>query len=49
MLHLSAAQQPILLTWTDLIPAWISSYICYNTWDEITYPFPNLNSAAIED
>ena len=24
-----------------LIPAWISNYIHYNVWDEITYPSPN--------
>ena len=30
------------------MPARISNYIHYNTWDEITYPFPNFNSAAIE-
>ena len=23
-----------------LIPAWISNYIHYKLWDEITYPFP---------
>ena len=28
-----------------LIPAWISNYIHYKVWDEITYPFPNFNSA----
>ena len=26
-----------------LIPAWISNYIRYKAWDEITYPFPNFN------
>ena len=26
-----------------LIPAWISNYINYNGWDEITYPFVNFN------
>ena len=31
-----------------LIPAWISNYIHYKVWDEITYPFPNFNSAAVE-
>ena len=31
-----------------LIPAWISHYIHYKVWDEITYPFPNFSGAAIE-
>ena len=29
-------------------PAWISNYIHYKVWDEITYPFPNFNSATVE-
>ena len=31
-----------------LIPAWISNHTPSKMWDEITYPFPNFNSAAIE-
>ena len=31
-----------------LIPAWISNYIHYKVWDEITCPFPNFNGAIIE-
>ena len=31
-----------------LIPAWISNYIQYNVWDEITYPFLNFNGATVE-
>ena len=31
---------PLLLTWLNLIPAWISNYIHYEMMDEITYPFP---------
>ena len=31
-----------------LTPAWISNYIHYNVGNEITYPFPNFNGAAIE-
>ena len=27
---------------------WISNYILYKVWDEITYPFPNIKSAAFE-
>ena len=30
------------------IPPWISNYIQYNMWDEITYPFPNFNGATVE-
>ena len=29
-------------------PAWISNYIHYNVWDEITYPFLKFNSATVE-
>ena len=29
-------------------PAWISNYIHYKVWDEITYPFLNFNGATIE-
>ena len=32
----------------ELIPAWISNYIQFKVWDEITYPFPNFSGAAIE-
>ena len=31
-----------------LIPAWISNYIHYKMWDEITYPFLNFNGCTIE-
>ena len=31
-----------------LIPAWISNYILYKGWDEITYPFLNFNGATVE-
>ena len=31
-----------------LIPTWISIYIHYKVWDEITYPFPNFNCCAID-
>ena len=36
-------QQPSL----TLIQTCISNYIHYKVWDEITYPFPNFNSATI--
>ena len=31
-----------------LIPAWISNYIHYKLWGEITYPFLNFNGCTIE-
>ena len=31
-----------------LIPTWISNYIHYKLWDEITYPFLNFNDATVE-
>ena len=31
-----------------LIPAWISNYIHYKVWDEITYAFLNFNGATVE-
>ena len=41
-------QCPLLLTWFNYIPAWISYYIYYKAWDEITYPFLNFNGATVE-
>ena len=36
--------------WTclTLITAWISNYIHYKVWDEITYPFLNFNGCTVE-
>ena len=31
-----------------LLIAWISNYIHYKLWDEITYPFPNVNGCTVE-
>ena len=31
-----------------LIPAWMSNYIHYTVWDEITYQFLNFNGATVE-
>ena len=39
---------PLLLTWITLIPAWISNYIHYKVWDEITYPFTNIKGTTVE-
>ena len=41
-------QGSLLLTWINLIPAWISTYIHYKVWDEITYPFRNFNYCSVE-
>ena len=30
------------------IPAWISNHLSSKVWDQITYTFPNLNSATVE-
>ena len=35
---------PTLLT---VIPAWLSNSIYHKVWDEITYPFPNVNGATV--
>ena len=40
-------QWPILLTWFTLIRPWISDYIHYKEWVEITYSFLNFNGANI--
>ena len=42
-------QWPILLTWFTLIRPWISNYIHYKEWFEITFPFLNFNGATVED
>ena len=39
---------PFLLIWFSFNPVRISNYIQEKVWDEITYPFPNFNSATIE-
>ena len=31
-----------------IIPAWVNNYIHYKVWDELTYPFPNLNGTTVE-
>ena len=39
---------PFHLHGLTLIPAWISNYIHYKVWDEITYSFLNFNGATVE-
>ena len=41
-------QGPIYYHGLTLIPAWISNYIHYKMWDEITYPFLNFYGATVE-
>ena len=45
--------QPVLWKYvndfTDLVKyLWNSNYVHYRIWDEITYPFPNFNGAAVD-
>ena len=53
--HNKAQQNYVKISWAPfylhgltLIPAWISNYIHYKVWDEITYPFLNFNGATVE-
>ena len=39
---------PFYLHGLTLIPAWISYYIQYNVWDEITYSLLNYNGTTVE-
>ena len=39
---------PFYLHGLTLIPAWMSNYIHYKRWYEITYPFLNFNGATVE-
>ena len=32
----------------SLIPAWTDYYIHHKVWDEIIYPFPNVNGDTVE-
>ena len=41
-------QRPLYSHNLTLIPVCISIYIHYKVWDEITYPFPNVNGATVE-
>ena len=37
-----------LHTWISLIWTWISNYIYYKMWDEITYSFSHFNDATVD-
>ena len=41
-------QEPLLLTWFNLNPAWISNHLHGKVWDEINYPFLNFNGYTVE-
>ena len=45
---LKTSRGPFYSHGLTLIPAWISNYIHYKVWNEITYPFLNFNSATVE-
>ena len=38
---------PFQLTLLTLIPTWVSNYIHYKVYDDITYSFPNFTGAAV--
>ena len=46
--HASLILATTVVTRDALISAWISNYIHYEVWDEITYPFLNFNGATVE-
>ena len=48
MAHDNGTRGPFYKHGLTLIPAWISNYIHYKVWDEITYPFLNFNGATVE-
>ena len=37
-----------ILSRPQCVNPWLINYIHYKMWDEITYPFPNFNGAAVE-
>ena len=39
---------PIYYHGLTLILTWISNYIHYEVWDEVTYQFPDFNGATVE-
>ena len=41
-------QQHGMRLMTTNIPTWIRNHILSKVWDEITYPFPNINGATVE-
>ena len=44
----SAKRRPFCLGLNVLKPVWISNHLPSNVWDEIIYPYPNLNGATVE-
>ena len=38
----------LLLNGLTLIPGWIDNHVHHNVWNEITYPFPNLDGTTVE-
>ena len=48
LLWFSSTSRPYHWDRLTLITSWISNYIQYNVWDEITYLFPNFNGAPLK-
>ena len=46
--RLSKSRGPFYKHGLTLTPPWISNYIHYKLWDEMTYPFLNFNGATVE-
>ena len=48
--YMQVYQYPLIYATYGLtsIPSWVSNYIDYNVWDEITYQFLNFNGATVE-
>ena len=47
-LHNLDTSDPFYEHGLTLIRAWISNYIQYKVWGEITYPFPDFNGCTVE-
>ena len=45
---LAVPQGPLIQTWIKFNRRWISEYIHYKVWEEITYWFPNFNGCTGE-
>ena len=39
---------PFVITWINLIPAWITNHMPHKVWGGITYSFPNFNSLTVK-
>ena len=48
MVKYNTIRGPFYQHGVTLLPGWISNYILYKVWDEITYPFWDFNGVAVE-